>query len=105
MEEGDLAAGKEPRRPSALDRLRGRDRPVAEAAPLQDLGPARERDIAGNTVNALGTLTVDFADGAQPTVPAVADPYQESWDLDYSEYLTLLLSVKRAAWLSGSFGS
>jgi Family of unknown function (DUF6188) len=46
-----------------------------------------ERDIAGNPTNALGTLTVDFADGAQLTVPAIADPYQESWDLDYNDYL------------------
>jgi hypothetical protein len=28
-----------------------------------------ETDIAGNPVNALGTLTLDFADGAQLTVP------------------------------------
>jgi hypothetical protein len=46
-----------------------------------------ERDTNGNPVNALGTLTVDFADGAQLTVPAVADPYCESWDLNYGEYL------------------
>ncbi|TVZ01711.1 hypothetical protein EAS64_30045 [Trebonia kvetii] len=46
-----------------------------------------EHDSNGNPINALGTLTVDFADGAQITVPAVADPYYESWDLNYREYL------------------
>ena len=46
-----------------------------------------ERDIAGNPINALGTLTVDFADGAQITVPAAATPYDDSWDLNYGEYL------------------
>lgn len=46
-----------------------------------------ERDIAGNPVNALGTLTVDFADGAQITVPAAATPYDDSWDLNYGPYL------------------
>jgi hypothetical protein len=46
-----------------------------------------ERDANGNPINALGTLTVDFADGAQVTVPAVADPYCESWELNCGAYL------------------
>jgi len=41
-----------------------------------------ERDTNGNPVNALGTLTLDFADGAKLTVPAVPIP-DESWDLNY----------------------
>lgn len=41
-----------------------------------------ERDANGNPVNALGTLTLDFADGAKLTVPPVPIPY-ESWELYY----------------------
>ena len=41
-----------------------------------------ERDPNGNPVNALGTLTLDFADGARLTVPPVPIP-DESWDLNY----------------------
>ncbi|MCW2932360.1 MAG: hypothetical protein JWM19_3322 [Actinomycetia bacterium] len=46
-----------------------------------------ERDGNGNAINALGTLTLDFADGAQLTVPAAATPYDDSWDLNYGPYL------------------
>jgi hypothetical protein len=46
-----------------------------------------ERDGNGNTVNALGTLTLEFADGVQLTVPAAATPYDDSWDLSYGPYL------------------
>lgn len=46
-----------------------------------------ERDGNGNPVNILGTLTVDFADGAQITVPAAGTPYDESWELYYGPYL------------------
>jgi hypothetical protein len=46
-----------------------------------------ERDGNGNPINALGTLTLDFADGARITVPAAATPYDDSWDLNYGEYL------------------
>ena len=42
-----------------------------------------ERDGNGNPVNALGTLTLDFADGARLTVPAAATPYDDSWELNY----------------------
>ena len=38
-----------------------------------------ERDGNGNPISGLGTLTLDFADGAQLTVPP-SDTY-ESWDL------------------------
>jgi hypothetical protein len=46
-----------------------------------------EHDSNGNPINALGTLTVDFADGAQITIPGGATPYDDSWELSYSEYL------------------
>jgi hypothetical protein len=46
-----------------------------------------ERDGNGNPINALGTLTLDFADGAQITVPAGATPYDDSWELNYGAYL------------------
>jgi hypothetical protein len=46
-----------------------------------------EHDGNGNPINALGTLTVDFADGAQLTVPAAASPYDDSWDLNRGPYL------------------
>ena len=46
-----------------------------------------ERDGDGNPINALGTLTLDFADGAQITVPPAATPYDDSWDLNYGSYL------------------
>jgi hypothetical protein len=46
-----------------------------------------ERDHNGNPVNALGTLTLDFADGAQITVPAGATPYDDSWELNHGAYL------------------
>jgi hypothetical protein len=46
-----------------------------------------ERDGNGNAINALGTLTLDFADGDQLTVPAAATPYDDSWDLNYGPYL------------------
>jgi hypothetical protein len=46
-----------------------------------------ERDSSGNAINALGTLTLDLADGAQLTVPAAATPYDDSWDLNYGPYL------------------
>ena len=46
-----------------------------------------EHDGNGNPINALGTLTLDFADGAQITVPAAATPYDDSWDLNYGPYL------------------
>jgi hypothetical protein len=46
-----------------------------------------ERDLNGNPINALGTLTLDFADGAQITVPAAATPYDDSWELNYGPYL------------------
>ncbi len=46
-----------------------------------------ERDGNGNPINALGTLTLDFADGAQITVPAAATPYDDSWNLNYGSYL------------------
>lgn len=46
-----------------------------------------ERDGNGNPINALGTLTLDFADGARITVPAAATPYDDSWDLNYGPYL------------------
>jgi hypothetical protein len=42
-----------------------------------------ERDRNGNPVNILGALTLDFADGAQLTVPAGATPYDDSWELNY----------------------
>jgi hypothetical protein len=42
-----------------------------------------EHDGNGNPVTALGALTLDFADGAQLTVPAAATPYDDSWDLNY----------------------
>jgi Family of unknown function (DUF6188) len=45
-----------------------------------------ERDGNGNPVNALGTLTLDFADGARITVPAGATPYDDSWELNYGAY-------------------
>jgi hypothetical protein len=45
-----------------------------------------ERDGNGNPVNALGTLTLDFADGARITVPAAATPYDDSWNLNYGSY-------------------
>jgi len=45
-----------------------------------------QHDGNGNPINALGTLTLDFADGAQITVPAAATPYDDSWDLDYGPY-------------------
>ncbi len=41
-----------------------------------------ERDRNGNPVTALGTLTLDFADGAQLTVPPVPVP-DDSWHLNY----------------------
>lgn len=47
----------------------------------------RDGNGNGNPINALGTLTLDFADGAQITVPAAATPYDDSWDLNYSPYL------------------
>jgi hypothetical protein len=57
-----------------------------------------EHDIAGNPINALSTLTVDFSDGARLTVPPVEVPYQ-SWELNYGDYLTLLfLSRAGRAW-------
>jgi hypothetical protein len=46
-----------------------------------------ERDGNGNPINALGTLTLDFADGARITVPAADTPYDESWDLNRGPYL------------------
>lgn len=46
-----------------------------------------ERDGNGNPINTLGTLTLDFADGSQITVPATATPYDDSWDLNYGPYL------------------
>jgi hypothetical protein len=46
-----------------------------------------ERDGNGNPINALGTLTLDFAGGARITVPAAATPYDESWDLNRGPYL------------------
>jgi hypothetical protein len=46
-----------------------------------------ERDGNGNPINTLGALTLDFADGAQITVPATATPYDDSWDLNYGPYL------------------
>jgi hypothetical protein len=46
-----------------------------------------ERDGNGNPINALGTLTLEFADGAQITVPAGATPYDDSWELNYGAYL------------------
>jgi hypothetical protein len=46
-----------------------------------------ERDGNGNPINALGTLTLDFADGTRITVPAAATPYDDSWDLNYGPYL------------------
>jgi hypothetical protein len=46
-----------------------------------------ERDGNGNPINALGTLTLDFADGARITAPAAATPYDDSWNLDYGSYL------------------
>ena len=57
-----------------------------------------EHDVAGNPINARGTLTVDLANGAQLTVPTVADPYVDTWWLDRSAYLTLLLSSSCAKW-------
>ena len=57
---------------------------------------AVECDGNGNPVNALGTLTVDFADGAQLTVPAAATPDDDSWDLNYGPYLTLLSLSSRS---------
>ncbi len=42
-----------------------------------------EYDGNGNPTTALGALTVDFADGAQITVPAAASPYDDSWELFY----------------------
>ena len=41
-----------------------------------------ERDRNGNPITALGTLTLDFADGAQLTVPPVPIP-GDSWELLY----------------------
>jgi hypothetical protein len=41
-----------------------------------------ERDGNGNPLNALGTLTIDFTDGAQLTVPPVPIP-DDSWELSY----------------------
>jgi Family of unknown function (DUF6188) len=41
-----------------------------------------ERDHNGNPITALGTLTLDFADGTQLTVPAVPIP-DDSWELNY----------------------
>ena len=46
-----------------------------------------ERDGNGNPVNVLGALTLDFAGGAQITVPATATPYDDSWELNYGPYL------------------
>ena len=43
-----------------------------------------EYDSNGNPITALGTLTVDFADGAQLTVPPAPIPY-DSWDILYRE--------------------
>lgn len=42
-----------------------------------------EYDSAGNPINALGTLILDFADGAQLTVPP--HPKYEPWLLDYHD--------------------
>jgi hypothetical protein len=50
-----------------------------------------ERDGDGNPINALGALILDFADGARITVPTADTPYDDSWDLNYGPYLTLLL--------------
>jgi hypothetical protein len=46
-----------------------------------------EHDGNGNPVNAPGTLTLDFAHGAQITVPAPATPHDDSWELNYGPYL------------------
>ena len=46
-----------------------------------------ERDCNGNPINARGTLTIDFADGARITVPAAATPYDDPWGLSYGPYL------------------
>jgi hypothetical protein len=43
-----------------------------------------ERDLNGNPISALGTLILDFADGAQLTVPPAPIPY-DSWLLDYRD--------------------
>ncbi len=43
-----------------------------------------EYDGNGNPVNALGTLTLDFADGAQLTVPPAPMPY-DSWLLGHRD--------------------
>ena len=43
-----------------------------------------ERDRNGNPITALGTLTVDFADGAQLTVPPAPIP-DDSWELLYRD--------------------
>jgi hypothetical protein len=44
-----------------------------------------EYDRNGNPTTALGTLTLDFADGAQITVPPAPIPY-DSWDvLDHND--------------------
>jgi hypothetical protein len=42
----------------------------------------RSSDGNGNPLTALGTLILDFADGAQLTVPPVAVP-DDSWELNY----------------------
>jgi hypothetical protein len=46
-----------------------------------------EYDDNGNPVNALGTLTVDFANGARLTVPPAPVPY-DSWLLDFRDHST-----------------
>ena len=43
-----------------------------------------EYDGNGNPITALGTLTLDFADGAQLTVPPAPIPY-DSWELSFRD--------------------
>jgi Family of unknown function (DUF6188) len=49
-----------------------------------DGNDAVERDGNGNPVNSLGTLTIDFADGAQLIVPPARIP-DDSWELGYRD--------------------
>ena len=48
-------------------------------------------DGNGNPINALRTLTLDLAGGAQITVPGADTPCDDSWDLNYGPHLMLLL--------------
>ncbi len=57
-----------------------------------------ERDRNGNPVTELGTLTLDFADGAQLTVPPVADSNHvrtAAWDGDYTSLHCLAQICRR----------